>query len=681
MSPERFMDLQHALSYVDGFIRSAVARVQSLDMNPSEMLRGLVITEQEVQQQLARSPFQGIWDETCPRPDLFDPSSSKDSPFIWLAEQYNLTLFDINILLFALAPQFDRRYERLYGYLQDDVSQKSPTLSLMMNLLSEDAESRLAVWERLSPTMPLRHHHLIKTTDQTVTSLLSTAFTVDARVMNFILGDLSIDERLTHAIEVVEILDIPLEFAQMPTLSEAMSSAPMVYMEGVDTESASQIAVRLCADYSLPLLQINAQVLFDKVEDAKSSWALALREGYLHGAGLIITHWKACLDDAGIPKPTIWKTLSDYPYPIFMSGRDAWVSQDTNRARRLLNVKIETPPFAIRRDLWMNALTDYGMKIAKGEIDRLANKFRFTPTQVQRAVTTAVDFATGEGRKLELNDLYEGAKAHSSLQLGHLAKQVTPRHTWDDLILPPDPTAQLQELKSRVEQAQVVREQWGFGDKVAPTRGVKGLFAGESGTGKTMAATVLAYDLGMLMYRIDLSMVVSKYIGETEKNLRKIFEEAHASNAILFFDEADALFGKRSEVKDAHDRYANVETAYLLQQFEDFDGIAILATNLRQNLDDAFTRRLDFVIDFPFPEPEFRERIWRKHFPAEAPIANDIDFVDLAERYRFAGGNIRNAAVASAYFAAANGGQITTQHIRQAIRREHQKMGRLAEDF
>jgi SpoVK/Ycf46/Vps4 family AAA+-type ATPase len=279
-----------------------------------------------------------------------------------------------------------------------------------------------------------------------------------------------------------------------------------------------------------------------------------------------------------------------------------------------------------------------------------------------------------------VDDLYAGAQAHSTLRLGRLAKQITPRHTWDDLVLPPDRLEQLRELRSRAEHSHLVHETWGYGRKVAPRPSISALFAGESGTGKTMSAEVIATDLGLALYRIDLSGVVSKYIGETEKNLSVIFEEAHASNAILFFDEADALFGKRSEVKDAHDRYANIEIAYLLQQIEDYDGVAILATNLRQNLDDAFTRRLDFVIDFPFPETEYRQRIWERHFPPEVPLSPDINLAAIAERFPLAGGNIRNAALASAFLAADNGRVITMEHILGAIRREHQKMGRLVED-
>jgi SpoVK/Ycf46/Vps4 family AAA+-type ATPase len=218
---------------------------------------------------------------------------------------------------------------------------------------------------------------------------------------------------------------------------------------------------------------------------------------------------------------------------------------------------------------------------------------------------------------------------------------------------------------------------WGVGRKLASSNGVTILFAGPPGTGKTMAAEVIASELGLDLYKIDLSTIVSKYIGETEKNLERIFGEAQSSNAILFFDEADAIFGKRSEVKDAHDRYANIEVSYLLQRMEAYDGVTILATNLRANLDDAFTRRLQHAVDFPFPEEEYRLRIWQTLFPPDVPRQPDLDFAPLAKRFKLAGGNIRNVIVGAAFLAAADGGSVTMSHLLHGTRREMQKMGRL----
>ena len=218
---------------------------------------------------------------------------------------------------------------------------------------------------------------------------------------------------------------------------------------------------------------------------------------------------------------------------------------------------------------------------------------------------------------------------------------------------------------------------WGFDRKLAHGKGLSALFSGPPGTGKTLAAEVLAHELGLELYKIDLSGVVSKYIGETEKNLARVFREAEASNAILFFDEADALFGKRTEVRDAHDRYANVETSYLLQKMEEYDGITILATNFQQNVDDAFLRRIRFVVELPFPDRERRREIWRHLFPPQTPLSPGIDYGFLAEHFRIAGGNIRNVVLNAAFIAAQDGGVVRMEHICQGARREYEKIGKL----
>jgi SpoVK/Ycf46/Vps4 family AAA+-type ATPase len=256
-----------------------------------------------------------------------------------------------------------------------------------------------------------------------------------------------------------------------------------------------------------------------------------------------------------------------------------------------------------------------------------------------------------------------------------------PRYTWSDLILPDDQRAILQEIVTTVRGRPLVLEEWGLGQKLTASAGITILFSGPPGTGKTMAAEIVAGELGLDLYKIDLSSVVSKYIGETEKNLERIFSEAENSSAILFFDEADALFGRRSEVRDAHDRYANIEISYLLQRMEAYDGVTILATNLGANLDEAFTRRLQFVVDFPFPEVADRRRIWQTLFPTQVPCDSALDLAYLAERFELAGGNIRNILVNAAFLAAGDGGQMTMTHLLHSTRRELQKMGRLVNEL
>jgi len=295
-------------------------------------------------------------------------------------------------------------------------------------------------------------------------------------------------------------------------------------------------------------------------------------------------------------------------------------------------------------------------------------------------VATARNLAGWRQDEVLEADLYTAARLHSNQRLNQLAVKISPRYTWDDIVLPADTLAQLHELVQRVRQQPTVYQAWGFGARLSTGKGVAALFAGESGTGKTMAADVVAGELGLELYKIDLSALVSKYIGETEKNLERVFSEAATSNAILFFDEADALFGKRSEVRDSHDRYANMEVSYLLQRLETYAGVVILASNLQANMDDAFTRRLHFIIEFPLPQTAERERIWRVHFPADTPVAAEVDLALLARRFAVAGGHIRNMIVRAAFLAAAENGPVRMRHLLHAARREYQKLGRLLEE-
>jgi SpoVK/Ycf46/Vps4 family AAA+-type ATPase len=310
----------------------------------------------------------------------------------------------------------------------------------------------------------------------------------------------------------------------------------------------------------------------------------------------------------------------------------------------------------------------------------LATKFRFSPGQIRNAVNTARNLArwrNPEAPEVETGDLYAASRLHSNRKLVELAQKIEPHYTWDDIVLPDDRLEQLREICDQVKHRGQVLNEWGFHEKLAMGKGTNALFAGPPGTGKTMAADIIAHDLGLDLYKIDLSTVVSKFIGETEKNLSRIFDEAETSNAILFFDEADALFGKRTEVRDSHDRYANLEISYLLQKMEEYEGVVILATNLHKNIDDAFTRRMHFIIEFPFPDAPDRRRIWEQIWPADTPRDLNLDLDFMAEQIVVAGGNIRNIALAAAFLAAANGSTVTMPHLIKATQREYNKIGKL----
>jgi SpoVK/Ycf46/Vps4 family AAA+-type ATPase len=338
----------------------------------------------------------------------------------------------------------------------------------------------------------------------------------------------------------------------------------------------------------------------------------------------------------------------------------------------LLPIELPVPEADQRERCWHAAMARHRALADAQAVQTLAARFRLAPLQIAAAVGDAL---LRHGPKPTLAQWQSAARAQSGQALSTVADKVMPKACWDDIVLPADCLVQLRELCNRVEQHERVFQDWGFARKLSRGRGTAALFSGGSGTGKTMAAEVIANALGLDLYRIDLARVVDKYIGETEKNLDRVFDAAQSANAILFFDEADALFGKRCEVKDAHDRYANIEVSYLLQKMEEYDGLAILASNLADNLDEAFTRRLAFAIHFPFPDEAARLDIWRRAWPAEARLAADLDLHALARDFKLSGANIASVALA-ACFAAAAGPSIQREHVVQALRREFEKLSR-----
>ena len=336
------------------------------------------------------------------------------------------------------------------------------------------------------------------------------------------------------------------------------------------------------------------------------------------------------------------------------------------------------PDTPMRQAAWERALERFTPGAERAWTGPLASQFRLTPGQIHDAVAWAEQRHAMQGgqQAITLAELYAACRSQSHHKLGDLAIKVEPHYGWDDLVLPAEKLEQLTEICSQMAHRSRVFGEWGFQRKLSHGRGLSALFGGPSGTGKTMAAEVMAHALQLDLYKIDLSGVVSKYIGETEKNLARVFQEAESSNAILFFDEADALFGKRTKISDAHDRYANIETSYLLQRMEAYEGMVILATNLRENMDEAFTRRIKFIIDFPFPDVASRKLIWQTHFPRQTPVSTDLDYDWLAQQFQITGGNIKNIVLGAAFCAAANGGTINMMHVLHGARREFEKIGK-----
>ncbi len=698
--------LQAELARLDVRVQRAVRLWQTAGQDPTDAYRGLYLSDADAES-LAGRPFGLNWGGTAAlTPEDADTLEAAARQFeqsaaalaeqgqrtgrrprlLQLADTFGLERPDLDLLLVVLAPALDLRYEKLYGYLQDDVTRKRPSVNLALDLLAEPGAGRLAWWPRFADDAPLFRHGLLERVPDTAKlPLLNHLLAPDPAVVAWLLGryqphiDLGGHAQLANApaipaaallaAEAWPALEAALAAPEVPAPAEP---ALMVF-HGPDQAAQTAAAQCVAAQVGRPLLMVDlAGLLKDGLTPARAVH-LALRDARLTGAMPALFGWEALLVDGSLA-PDLLTEICAFPGWAVMAGRTPWQAAGVERERRLLWAEFPLPAFRQRRSLWAHFLE---RDPAAETVTALAGQFALTTGQIRDACATARDLAAQRGEALGDAHLFAAARAHSNPNLAHLARKIVARYGWDDIILPTDQVNLLRELVATVRGRPVVLEQWGLGRKLASSAGVTALFAGPPGTGKTMAAEVIAAALGLDLYKIDLSTVVSKYIGETEKNLEKIFAEAQSSNAILFFDEADALFGKRSEVRDSHDRYANLEISYLLQRMEAYDGVTILATNLRANMDEAFKRRLHFVVDFPFPEEADRLRIWRALWPSELPRAGELDLGLMARRYKLAGGSIRNIIVSAAYLAAANGGRVTLDHLLHGTRRELQKLGRL----
>jgi ATP-dependent 26S proteasome regulatory subunit len=699
--------LQAELKRIDAKIGREVRRWQLAGQAPSDEFRGLYLSDAQAVELLSRS-FGTSWGQTVTLSSEEEQSfsqiqSAAEQQARDLAEMalqrgrltrlqhlvnvFGLDRFELDVLLISFAPFLDPRYERLYGYLQDDVTRKHASINLALDLLSEPGAGRLKYLAYFADDARLFRNRLLELMPNSGeggdTPLLSRMLRPDVAVITWLLGGYQPHEELRPHTQLLlpqeNEEDRLLAGVSWPDIEWAVAQEPLLVFYGPN-KAAQQATARLVAvSAKRPLISVNLQSVVAADQSPHSAVVLALRDARLIGAIPFLVNWDACLVEDS-PSPGLLAELLAYPRLTIIAGEQSWLARDVARSRNLLWTEFPVPTYPQRKGLWHHFISRKQLP-SDLDLDTLAGQFILTAGQIRDAVATARDIATSRrDDAIQLVDLFAAARSHSNPHLSGLARKIEPRYTWEDIILPKDQLGLLYEIVDTVHERPKVLEEWGVAKKLAASAGVTVLFAGPPGTGKTMAAEVIAGQLRLDLYKIDLSTVVSKYIGETEKNLERIFSEAQSSNAILFFDEADALFGKRSEVKDAHDRYANIEISYLLQRMEVYDGVTILATNLRANLDEAFTRRLQFAVDFPFPEEEYRLRIWETLFPKDVPCSSDIDLPLLAHRFKLAGGNIRNIIVNAAFLAAADGGLLTMGHFFHSTRRELQKMGRLVDE-
>jgi SpoVK/Ycf46/Vps4 family AAA+-type ATPase len=681
--------------------------------------RGLYVSREDVARGLAQmpgaSPFAS--DMGALGDDFHGSTPPARSPLAGLVQRFDLESFDADLLLLALAPEIDLRYERVFAYLQDDVTRKRPTVELALNLLCASAEEKLERRANLSSSAPLMREgliHVIPDPNQVEPPFLAHYLKLDEQVLKLLLGDNALDSRLAPFCELLQPrpnwdeaslgAETKAALAVLAEQAHASGRPLRFYFQGRPGTGKRQAAEAVAGQLGVPLMSVAADRLL-AATGGTALLKLLFRESQLHHAVLYISALDstASLDGAGkagmdARLPELLAAVSRHDGITILAGQGPWRPQ----AGATFGVKpltFSVLGFTESCACWKAELERRAVAVEPEALHLLASRFRLSSGQIKNAAAAGLinsqwTQAAGvtiptPGRPTDsantdrtavaaptLDDFCGAARAQCGHDLGRLTAKVQPHYSWDDIILPPDQMAHLREICAQAEYRNVVYGEWGFDRKLSLGKGLNMLFVGPPGTGKTMAAEVIAHELQLDLYRIDLSQVVSKYIGESEKNLDRIFTAAENSNAILFFDEADALFGKRSEVRDSHDRYANIEISYLLQKMEEYQGISILATNLRQNLDDAFMRRVQAVVEFPFPDAEYRQRIWSSVFPREAPLGEDVDFKLLAQEVQLAGGNIKNMALAAAFYAAGDRGSICMEHLIQAAHREHQKIGR-----
>jgi SpoVK/Ycf46/Vps4 family AAA+-type ATPase len=589
-----------------------------------------------------------------------------------LVTRFGLTSFERNVLLLCLASEIDPAFERIFGYLHDDATRKvvSPHLVLALFAGWETAGTDRAA---LFAGAPLRRWRLINWEASPAGSVSGAALRLDERITNYLLGFNQLDQRCQEVIRDVPACPLPAghrdlaaSIAQQFSVKSRRDHVRAMNLVGDPDSGQVGIAREVSSYLGLSLCMLDRHAL---LSPDRGFISLLEREAIL----LDLLYYMDCEALKGDELHSTRKEIERFAGPLVVatSERLPW-------SYEVVTLYVPRLNGVAQRETWRTVLSSSEAS-SEFDVDALAEQFDLGPLSILRAARHAEALAElRSNAAATFEDLWQACRQQAAPHLESLAQKVTPCYDWADIVVPSDVLCQLREITDQVDQRYVVYQNWGFEKKLSRGRGISALFTGASGVGKTMAAEVMAHHLSLDLYRIDLAGVVSKYIGETEKNLRCVFDAAERSGAILFFDEADALFGKRSEVRDSHDRYANIEVNYLLQRMENYRGLAILATNMKSALDSAFLRRLRFIVEFPFPTAVYRAEIWRRVFPPTAELGQ-LDFSALA-RLEIPGGNIRNIAVNSAFLAAAEGSLIEMDHVMRAARREYAKMDRLVLD-
>lgn len=579
----------------------------------------------------------------------------------YVCETFGLSRFERLVLLLCAAIELDSEVSQLCAKAHGNPSAVYPTFSLALAIFPD------AHWSALAPASPLRRFRLVDLHGIPQVALTKCQLQIEERVLHYIAGISYLDKSLQGSMQQMPI-EAPISESQQQigsAIIHAWNSGrnPFhIQLVGPDEVSKRVVASWACRQMGVVLWQMQGDLVPQHQSEVEQMAQIWTRESALMNAGLYIV----APDIEPASHKLIKRFMSSISAPIFLSTIDPL--KDSNS---ILSFEVDKPTKTEQLNLWKQLLRQKDDSQVDSEIMRVVNQFNLNTSSIQMAASEA-DLAVGRGQSMR-HALWSASRGMARPRLLELAQRIIPKASMDDLVLPDKEKQLLRSIIASVRQRYRVYEEWGFADYQRGL-GIAALFSGDSGTGKTMAAEVLAKELELDLFRIDLSMVVNKYIGETEKNLRKIFDAAEDGGAILLFDEADSLFGKRSEVRESNDRYANIEVGYLLQRVESYRGLAVLTTNMKDALDKAFLRRLRFVVNFPFPNEKSRKEIWKRVFPKSVPL-DPIDYDRLAQ-LDLAGGHIRNIALGASITAADQGTAVSMEHIAGAAKEEYDKMER-----
>jgi AAA+ superfamily predicted ATPase len=677
-----FEELAERLRRVDVIVALAIRRQQSRRATQSKgNYWGTLVTDQEVIELLQNHGEIDLAtpDSTTAEQQLATTLMLRDRPggrIGGLREAFDLDGDDIDLLLLALAPEISAGYGRMYAYLNDSLNQAYLTVDLATRVLRSDRNRRMALQTRLMPSSPLIRFRLLllHPSAENVEAYASKRVYPSPRLLRWLLDD----EGLPNSVGVDRVETARDPFVptgvrdRLEALEGALQGPTTACLVGGTRGGREGTAIRIARQLGRPLLQIDldhAKPIMDQPFDL-------IRDLRLSGAIPLLTNLSDVQEDPAHRTRFLGlgKALESLPHLVLTSGASqSGVRSFLGADRSLVTIRMERGTKDERLQAWSSAFTERGWQPTLAP-DLAERFYSLTGT----TIPAVLDRATAEcgGREPAPSALWAAARERSRPVFRGLATQIIPTYSWSDLILNERTMKQLRHLVTYMAEQEAVYHGWGM-SKVRPRGyGIKALFTGSPGTGKTMCAEVIAGSLGLDLFRVDLSSVISRWVGETEKNLREIFDAAEGGNSVLLFDEADALFGNRGEVKQAQDRFANQEVSFLLQRLETFEGCALLTSNLQENIDDAFLRRFGAVVEFPMPSPAQRELLWQRAFSDAVPRAPDLDIAYLANQFTLAGGSIVNAAINASIIASNDNRPVSMRHAIVAVGRELVKMGK-----